>query len=174
MIMKSALLIASASLLMSSPCLAATFVMEKNGSDFSIDGNGGAIQGQQLYLWNTNLTNVNQQWVQISHGDGYYSYKKQGTNLCWDGGSGGINVQPVTLEVCDSGNFDQHWEKVKVFSGTEIYRFQKRNASGYSIDGNNGASRRQSIYLWSSSNSNINQQWDLTRTDTSDNGNNHA
>lgn len=171
MIMKSALLIASASLLMSSPCLAATFVMEKNGSDFSIDGNGGAIQGQQLYLWNTNLTNVNQQWVQISHGDGYYSYKKQGTNLCWDGGSGGVNGQPVTLEVCDSGNFDQHWEKVKVFSGTEIYRFQKRNASGYSIDGNNGASRRQSIYLWSSSNSNINQQWDLTRTDTPDNGN---
>ncbi|QPL51865.1 polysaccharide lyase family 7 protein [Alteromonas sp. B31-7] len=149
--------------------------MEKNNTAFSIDGNGGAIEGQQLYLWNTNTSNVNQQWVQISHGDGYYSYKKQDTNLCWDGGSGGTNGQPVTLEICDAGNYDQHWEKIKVLSGTEIYRFQKRNASGYSIDGNGGAAQRQSIYLWSSSDSNVNQQWDLTRTDdNSDSSNNNA
>ncbi|MAF71016.1 MAG: translation initiation factor SUI1 [Alteromonas sp.] len=149
--------------------------MEKNNTAFSIDGNGGAIEGQQLYLWNTNTSNVNQQWIQISHGDGYYSYKKQDTNLCWDGGSGGTNGQPVTLEICDAGNYDQHWEKIKVLSGTEIYRFQKRNASGYSIDGNGGAAQRQSIYLWSSSDSNVNQQWDLTRTDdNSDSSNNNA
>ncbi|HBF72677.1 MAG TPA: translation initiation factor SUI1 [Alteromonas australica] len=149
--------------------------MEKNNTAFSIDGNGGAIEGQQLYLWNTNTSNVNQQWVQISHGDGYYSYKKQDTNLCWDGGSGGTNGQPVTLEICDASNYDQHWEKIKVLSGTEIYRFQKRNASGYSIDGNGGAAQRQSIYLWSSSDSNVNQQWDLTRTDdNSDSSNNNA
>ncbi|HAI73497.1 MAG TPA: translation initiation factor SUI1 [Alteromonas australica] len=149
--------------------------MEKNNTTFSIDGNGGAIEGQQLYLWNTNTSNVNQQWIQISHGDGYYSYKKQDTNLCWDGGSGGTNGQPVTLEICDAGNYDQHWEKIKVLSGTEIYRFQKRNASGYSIDGNGGAAQRQSIYLWSSSDSNVNQQWDLTRTDdNSDSSNNNA
>ena len=145
---------------------AATFVMEKNNTAFSIDGNGGAVVGQQPYLWNTNLNNVNQQWVQISHGDGYYSYKKQDTNLCWDGGSGGSNGQAITLEPCDASNYDQHWEKIKVISGTEIYRFQKRNASGYSIDGGNGATRRQPLYLWSSSNNNVNQQWELTRTDT--------
>ena len=126
------------------------------------------------FLWNTNTSNVNQQWVQISH-RWLLLYKKQDTNLCWDGGSGGTNGQPVTLEICDAGNYDQHWEKIKVLSGTEIYRFQKRNASGYSIDGNGGAAQRQSIYLWSSSDSNVNQQWDLTRTDdNSDSSNNNA
>lgn len=146
----------------------ATFVMEKNNTSFSIDGNGGAIEGQQIYLWSTNTNNVNQQWVQISHGDGYYSYKKQDTNLCWDGGDGGSNGQAVTLEVCDSSDYNQHWEKIKVISGTEIYRFQKRNASGFSIDGDNGAGLRQAIYLWSSNSNNVNQQWDLTRTDSTD------
>ncbi|CAH0525348.1 polysaccharide lyase family 7 protein [Vibrio hippocampi] len=144
---------------------AATFVMEKNGTSFSIDGNGGAQEGQQLYLWGTNQSNVNQQWVQVNHGDGYYSYKKNGTNLCWDGGSGGAQRQAVTLEVCDSSNYDQHWQKVKVVSGSEIYRFQKRNATGYSIDGNGGAVERQSLYLWDSSDSNVNQQWVLTNID---------
>jgi poly(beta-D-mannuronate) lyase len=174
--MKIAYALSCAALVIAAPASqAATFVMEKNNTAFSIDGNGGAIEGQQLYLWNTNTSNVNQQWVQISHGDGYYSYKKQDTNLCWDGGSGGTNGQPVTLEICDAGNYDQHWEKIKVLSGTEIYRFQKRNASGYSIDGNGGAAQRQSIYLWSSSDSNVNQQWDLTRTDdNSDSSNNNA
>ncbi|AXT38281.1 hypothetical protein D1814_06155 [Alteromonas sp. BL110] len=51
--------------------------MEKNNTAFSIDRNGGAVVGQQPYLWNTNLNNANQQRVQISHGDGYYSYKKK-------------------------------------------------------------------------------------------------
>ncbi len=51
----------------------ATFTIEKQNTSFSIDGNGGAIEGQQLYLWNTNTNNVNQQWVQVNHGDGYYN-----------------------------------------------------------------------------------------------------
>jgi|GEM_PF-2242367 len=145
---------------------AATFVIEKNGYDFSIDGNGGAQQGQQIYLWGTNLDNANQQWVQISHGDGYYSYKKQGTSLCWDGGEGGARRQAVTLETCDSTNYDQHWAKVKVTSGTETYRIEKRNASGFSIDGNGGAAERQSIYLWNSNSDNVNQQWNLNNIES--------
>jgi poly(beta-D-mannuronate) lyase len=144
---------------------AATFNMEKYSTGYSIDGNGGAIEGQQIYLWTTSTSNVNQNWGQISQGDGYYSYKKEGTNLCWDGGSDGANGQAVTLENCDSSNYDQHWEKVKITSGTEIYRFEKRNATGYSIDGNNGATNSQSLYLWGSNSSNENQQWELTRTD---------
>jgi len=147
---------------------AATFNMEKNGTSFSVDGNGGAQEGQQLYLWATNTNNANQNWVQVSHGDGYYSYKKEGTSLCWDGGSGGAKRQAVTLEVCDSDDYNQHWKKIKITSGTEIYRFQKRNASGYSIDGNGGADYQQSLYLWSSSDTNVNQQWDLSRTDIDD------
>ena len=35
----------------------------KNNTAFSIDGNGGAVVGQQpLYLWSSNNSNVNQQW----------------------------------------------------------------------------------------------------------------
>ncbi|GAL33985.1 alginate lyase precursor [Vibrio maritimus] len=144
---------------------AATFVMEKNGTGYSIDGNGGSQQGQQVYLWETNLSNVNQQWVQVNHGDGYYSYKKSGTNLCWDGGDGGAQRQAITLQVCDSSDYNQHWQKIKVISGTEIYRFQKRNATGYSIDGNGGAAQGQLLYLWDSSDTNVNQQWQLTNID---------
>ncbi len=146
---------------------AATFNMQKNNQSFSIDGNGGAIEGQQIYLWSTNTNNTNQNWVQLDRGNSYYSYKKEGTNLCWDGGSGGSRRQAVTLETCDAGNQDQHWSKVKVASGTEIYRFEKRNAPGWSIDGNRNADFRQAIYLWNSNSSNINQQWELTRTDQS-------
>ena len=145
---------------------AATFNIAKQNTSFSIDGNGGAIESQPLYLWNSDTNNVNQQWVQISHGDGYYSFKKQDTNLCWDGGNGGSNRQPITLQKCDSTNYNQHWEKIKITSGAEVYRFQKRNASGYSIDGNGGAARQQELYLWSSNSGNVNQQWLLTRTDS--------
>ena len=60
---------------------AATFVIEKNKTSFSIDGSSGAKKGQQIYLWSSNNKNVNQQWVQLSRGNGYYSYKKSGTNL---------------------------------------------------------------------------------------------
>lgn len=45
---------------------AATFVMEKKNTAFSIDGNGGAVVSQQPYLWNTNLNNINQQWAEKS------------------------------------------------------------------------------------------------------------
>ena len=146
-------------------CHAATFVMEKQATDFAVDGNGGARQGQEVYLWNTRLSNVNQNWVQLNRGGGFYSYKKQNTNLCLDGGNGGARRQPIILWPCDANNHNQHWRKVKVFNGTEIYRMEKRNAPGYSIDGGNGGSRRQGIYLWSSNNNNINQQWNFIRTD---------
>ena len=141
---------------------AATFVIEKNNQDFSVDGNNGAKEGQQLYMWETDASNVNQQWVQLNQGDGYYSYKKNGTSLCWDGGDGGAKGQAVTLEDCDSSDKNQHWKKVKVTSGTEIYRFEKRNSSGYSIDGGNKGQNGQVMYLWSSDSSNVNQQWELT------------
>lgn len=82
-IMGAGALIASASL-----ANAATFVLEKVNTGFSVDGGNGAVEARQVYLWETNTNNVNQNWVQISHGGGYYSYKKQNTNLCLDGGSG--------------------------------------------------------------------------------------
>ena len=147
---------------------AATFVIEKNEQSFSIDGNNGEQEGQQLYLWSTDSSNENQHWVQIDQGDGFYSYRKLDTNLCWDGGDGGSKRQAVTLEECDSEDMNQHWEKIKVISNTQIYRFEKRNASDYSIDGNGGGENGQSLYLWTSSDTNVNQQWELTNlNDTS-------
>ena len=146
--------------------LAATFNIEKRNTGFSMDGANGARLGQQTYLWNTNVDNVNQKWEQLTRQGGYYAYRKEGTNLCWDGGNGGSNGQAITLQACNENNQNQHWLKVKVISGTEVYRFEKRNASGFSIDGNRGASRRQGIYLWKSNSNNINQQWELVRTDT--------
>ncbi len=145
---------------------AATFVMEKQNTDYAIDGNGGAIVQQQVYLWNTNLNNANQNWVQLNRGGGYYSYRKQNTSLCLDGGNGGARRQPVVLMPCETNNQNQHWRKVKVFNGTEIYRMEKRNAPGFSIDGGGGASLRQPIYLWNSNSNNVNQQWNFIRTDT--------
>jgi poly(beta-D-mannuronate) lyase len=144
----------------------ATFVMEKNDTGFSIDGSSGAKKGQQIYLWSSNTKNENQQWVQLSRGNGYYSYKKSGTDLCWDGGNGGANRQAVTLETCDSNNQNQHWKKIKAVSGSQIYRFEKRNKSLYSIDGGNDGAKGQKLYLYRSDNQNINQQWELTDVDS--------
>ncbi|UTF58974.1 polysaccharide lyase family 7 protein [Gilvimarinus sp. DA14] len=144
---------------------AATFVMEKHGTGHAIDGNGGAQMDQQLYLWETNLTNLNQHWVQLDKGNGYYAYKKENTNLCWDAGSGASRQQAVTLQECDESNYDQHFAKIKVYSGSEVYRFAKRNADDFSLDGNRDAANRQSIYLWNSNSDNINQQWELIRVD---------
>ncbi|MBQ4834714.1 polysaccharide lyase family 7 protein [Pseudoalteromonas sp. MMG010] len=155
----------SAISLLSAFTQAATFTIEKQNTSFSIDGNGGAISNQQIYLWNTNESNVNQQWIQIQQDNGYYSFKKQNTNLCWDGGDGATRRQAVTLQTCNSSNYDQHWAKVKVTSGTEKYRLEKRNAPSFSIDGNRSASRKQYIYLWDSNSSNVNQQWNFNRID---------
>ncbi|TDF39318.1 hypothetical protein EYS14_07285 [Alteromonadaceae bacterium M269] len=161
---------ASALLGFSSLSYAATFVIEKQNTNFSIDGNGGARVGQVIYLWQTNTGNTNQNWDQLTRAGGFFAYRKQNTNLCWDGGDGGARRQPVTLQVCDVNDQNQHWRKVKVFSGTEIYRLEKRNAPGFSIDGNGGADFRQELYLWNSSNTNVNQQWDFIRTDTNNSG----
>lgn len=159
------LIIATNLALIASVSQAATFVIEKVNEGHSIDGGNGSVNGRQAYLWPTNTNNVNQRWVQIDQGGGYYSYKKENTNVCWDGGNGGSRAQAITLETCDSSDNNQHWKKVKVFNGTEIYRIEKRNASGWSFDGNNGSSERQKIYLWNSNSSNVNQQWEFIRVD---------
>ena len=131
-------------------------VMQKQNTDFAIDGNRGANEGQQLYLWDTDTNNVNQQWQETALANGYYTYRKVDTSLCIDGGSGAARRQPVTLENCTSRNQDQHWKKVNLSNGS--FRLEKRGTS-YSIDGNRNGDQRQAIYLWNSSNSNINQQW---------------
>ena len=132
-------------------------MVKRNASNFAIDGNRGGENAQDVYLWNQNKNNINQQWNEIDRGNGYFSYQKANTNFCLDGGNGGANRQNVYLWSCRTNNQNQHWLKVDMGGGH--YRLEKRNAPGFSIDGNNGGEDGQSIYLWASNNSNRNQHW---------------
>ncbi|NMH89833.1 RICIN domain-containing protein [Flavivirga algicola] len=133
---------------------------KRNASGYALDGGNGGANNQNVKLWASNTNNQNQQWEEISRGNGYYSYKKRNTNFCLDGGNGGSNGQNLKLWTCSSSNQNQHWKKISAGSGH--FRLQKRNASNYSIDGGNGGSNNQSAKLWRSSASNQNQQWKFT------------
>jgi len=129
---------------------------KSNASGFAIDGGNGGANGQQIYLWGNDAGNVNQTWVEIDRGGGYYSYQKLNTTYCMDGGNGGANGQSVYLWTCDANSQNQQWQKISAGSN---FRLQKRNASGYSIDGGNGGANGQILYLWASDANNQNQQW---------------
>jgi hypothetical protein len=129
---------------------------KSNASGYSIDGGNGGANGQQIYLWANDASNVNQTWIEIDRGGGYYSYQKLNTNYCMDGGNGGANGQSVYLWACDANNQNQQWQKISAGSN---FRLQKRNASSYSIDGGNGGANSQILYLWASDANNQNQQW---------------
>ena len=139
-------------------------IRKANALAYGIDGNHGGDEGQDIYLWEYNEDNINQQWVEIAHDDDYFSFQKKDTNYCIDGGDGGANGQNVVLGTCENNNQNQHWKKVDLGDGK--YRLEKRNAPGFSIDGNHGGKNRQSIYLWASNDSNQNQQWVFNGSET--------
>ena len=132
-------------------------MIKRNASSFAMDNKSGAENGQEIHLWSDNENNVNQQWLEIDRGNGYYSYQKIETNFCLDGNRGGSNAQNVYLWQCGVNNQNQHWLKVDVGGGH--FRLEKRNAPGFSIDGNRGGERGQNVYLWESDNRNQNQHW---------------
>ncbi len=144
-----------------------TFVhmKKRNASGYALDGGNGGANNQNVKLWATNTNNQNQQWEEISRGNGFYSYKKRNTNFCLDGGNGGANNQNLKLWSCSNGNQNQHWKKIS--AGNGYYRLQKRNASNYSIDGGNGGRNNQNAKIWTSNSSNQNQQWKFTTVSTS-------
>lgn len=153
---------ATASMLLgviSSTAFSATVVMEKRNVNFSIDGGGGAANGRQVYLWNTNTANVNQQWEEIAISGGFTQFKKVGTNHCLDGKGGGANGQVVHLWACNSSNVNQHWEKKPISGG--FIRLKKRGVS-FSLDCQSGGARRQKCELGTSQDSNVNQHFKLT------------
>lgn len=129
---------------------------KRNATQFGIDGNHGAANGQNVYLWNYNPNHVNQQFEEIERGNGFFSYKKVNTNHSIDGGNGGSLRQNVHLWLDNSSNFNQHWKKVSV--GGSAYKLIKRNAS-FAIDGSNGGARGQNVALWRSNSSHQNLQW---------------
>ena len=130
---------------------------KRNAPNFALDGNVGGSRNQDVKLWQANPNNVNQQWIEIDRGNGYYSYQKVNTNYCMDGDTGGALSQNVRLWDCSATNQNQQWRKVRV--ADNIYRLEKRNASGFSIDGNHGGTNDQSAYLWESNQGNQNQHW---------------
>ena len=131
-------------------------ITKRNAPGFALDGGAGGADGQNIKIWEQNTANVNQQWEEISVGDGYYAYKKMNTNFCIDGGGGGANGQNVKLWNCRVDNQNQHWRKVAVGNA---FRLVKRNYDNFSIDGGNGGQNGQTTLLQPSSATNGNQQW---------------
>ncbi len=140
---------------------------KSNSTGFAIDGGPGGARGQNVYLWSYNQNNVNQQWIEINRGGGFYSYQKRNTNFCIDGSNGGANGNNVKLWDCNANNQNQQFRKINVNGNT---RLQKRNASGFSIDGRGGGSNGQNVHMWSSNNNNGNQAWIITQIGTAKNG----
>jgi len=132
-------------------------ITKRNAQGFAIDGGNGGAVGQNVYLWTANENNINQQWVEIDRGNGYFSYQKRGTNYCIGGGNGGANQQNVGLGSCNVNNQNQHWQKVALGDGG--YKLIKRNASGFAINGGNNGANGQNVNLYNSSNTSQNLQW---------------
>ena len=136
----------------------ATYVtMRKGGTSFAVDGGNGGANHRNVYLWNFNASTPNQQWEEVSKGNGYFAYKKRDTNFCLDGGRDGQNGQNVILYNCGPNNPNQQWKKVNLGEGK--YRLEKKNAPGFSISGGEGGANRQNLTLAPSSNKDVNQQW---------------
>ena len=139
-------------------------LVKRNATGFSVDGMGGAANFQNVHLWTTNPNNVNQRWIEIDRGNGFYSYQKQDTNHCLDGGRGGANRQNVILFECSASNQNQHWQKVDVGSG--FVQLRKRNARGFALDGGSGGARGQNVQIFNSSNPSQNLHWRIDRLST--------
>ena len=140
-------------------------IRKRNATSFALDGNNGGANGQNIYLWGENNNNVNQQWIEIDRGGGYYSYQKMNTNFCIDGGNGGANNQNVYLWQCNNNNQNQHWQKVS--SGGGAYRLVKRNSPGFAINGGSGGAFGQNVNLYNSASSSQNLQWFIDPIGTS-------
>ena len=135
-------------------------ITKRNAGGFAIDGNRGGENGQNIYLYDGNDANVNQQWAEIDRGNGYYSYQKQGTDFCIDGGRGGANDQNVYLWQCGASNQNQQWQKVPVGGGA--FKLIKRNAPEYALNGGNGGTNLQNVNLYDASATSQNLHWLIT------------
>lgn len=55
-------------------------IKKRNATNFAIDGGNGAANDQDVKLYAQNPNNVNQQWIEIDRGNGFFSYQKNNTN----------------------------------------------------------------------------------------------
>ena len=135
-------------------------ITKRNATGFAMDGNSGAENGQNIYLYDENERDANQQWAEVDRGGGYFSYQKKGTDFCIDGGRGGANKQNVYLWECGENNYNQHWQKTAVDGGA--FKLIKRNASGFALDGGVGGANEQNIKLYDASVTSQNLHWFIT------------
>ena len=140
-------------------------IRKRNAPDFAVDGGSGGADTQNVFLFSADPSDIDQQWLEIDRGDGFYSYQKNGTIFCLDGNRGGANKQNVYLYHCDDNNKNQHWKKVEV--DDDAFQLVKRNAQGYALDGQNRGQNNQNIGLYDSSNTSQNLQWLITPIDES-------
>ena len=138
-------------------------ITKRNASGYALDGGQGSDNRQNIYLSSADSNNINQQWLEIYRGDGYYSYQKMASNHCINGMGGGANRQNIYLWTCNANNQNQHWQKVDAGGGA--YKLVKRNASGFAINGGGGGSDGQNVNLYDSSHSSQNLQWFVTPLD---------
>jgi len=100
-------------------------ITKRNARGFAIDGNRGAENGQNVYIWAENDNNVNQQWIEIDRGNGYNQnqhwqkvsvggnafqlVKRNAPGFALDGGSNGQNGQNIQLWRSGSSSQNLHW-----------------------------------------------------------------
>ena len=136
-------------------------LVKRNATGFAVDGMDGAANRQNVQLAAINPNDINQRWIEIDRGNGFYSYQKQGTGHCLDGNNGGANRQNVHLWICGANNLNQHWQKVNVGSG--FVQLRKRNALGFTLNGGSGGSQGQNVSIFDSSNPSQNLHWRIDR-----------
>lgn len=125
-------------------------------SDRCIDVNGArSANGEDILQW-TCHNNANQQWEQISTGDGYVQLKVQHSGLCLDvEGASSADGANVIQWSCKS-SYNQQF--LKEYMGDGFYRLRSR-ATGKCIDVNaQGTNNGDSIIQWSCHDG-WNQQW---------------
>jgi len=135
-------------------------ITKRNAPDFAIDGNHGGENEQNIYLWAQDENNINQQWIEIDRGNGYFTYQKMGTNFAIDGDNGGVREQNVYLFTINENNQNQHWQKIPTGGGS--FKLVKRNAPEFALNGGNGGINEQNINLFDSSSTSRNLQWFIT------------
>lgn len=128
-----------------------------------MDAGNGASNRQNVELMTADASSVNQQWVEIDRGNGYYAYQKVGTDHCIDGGVNGAKNQNVYLWSCVEDNYNQQWQKVDVDGAVQLV---KRNAPGFALNGGGGGADGQNINLWASASSSKNLQWIIEPVDS--------
>lgn len=140
-------------------------ITKRNSTGYALDGDYLSNNYQNIFLWSANQNSVNQQWVEIDRGDGYYSYQKMGTNHCIDGGGpGAVNRGNVYLYSCSSSNTNQQFKKVSTSGGA--YQLRKRSNENYALDGGNTGVNGQNVGIWNSGTSSHNLQWIVTKIGT--------